>query len=73
MAVIDIKTSLFQIMAWRQTYDKPLSGPLRILFTDAYAYSARIYASLGMNELNGPEITISAWEIQLCGLVEAKN
>ena len=33
---IDNNTALVQIMAWRQTGDKPLSEPIMGKFTDAY-------------------------------------
>ena len=33
---IDNKAVLVQVMAWRRTSDKPLSGPLLTQFTDAY-------------------------------------
>ena len=35
---IDNKPALFQIMAWRQTGDKPLSKPMLTWFTFAYEY-----------------------------------
>ena len=34
--LIDNKSVLFQVMAWRQTGDKPLSEPMFTQFTDAY-------------------------------------
>ena len=33
---IDNKPALVQVMAWRQTGDKPLPEPMLTLFTDAY-------------------------------------
>ena len=33
---IDKSSSLFQVMAWRRTSDKPLSGPMMAQFSDAY-------------------------------------
>ena len=33
---IDNKPALFQVMAWRQRDDKPLSEPVLTQFTDAY-------------------------------------
>ena len=33
---IDNKPALFQVMAWRQTGDKPLPEPMLTKFTDAY-------------------------------------
>ena len=35
-SAIDKKLALVQIMAWRQTGDKPLSKPMMVCFTDAY-------------------------------------
>ena len=35
-ASIDNKSALFQVMAWRQTGDKPLPEPMLTQFTDAY-------------------------------------
>ena len=36
--VINIKGALVQVMAWRQTGDKPLPEPMLIQFLDAYIY-----------------------------------
>ena len=33
---IDNKSALVQVMAWRQTGDKPLPEPMLTQFTDAY-------------------------------------
>ena len=33
---VDNKPALVQVMAWRQTGDKPLPEPMRTQFTDAY-------------------------------------
>ena len=33
---IDNKPALFQVMAWRQTGDKPLPEPMMAKFTDAH-------------------------------------
>ena len=33
---IDNKPALVQVMAWRRTGDKPLTGPMLTKFTDAY-------------------------------------
>ena len=33
---IDNKPALVQVMAWRRTGDKPLTGPMLTQFTDAY-------------------------------------
>ena len=33
---IDNKSALIQVMAWRQTGDKPLPEPMLTQFTDAY-------------------------------------
>ena len=35
-SAIDKKLALVQIMAWRQTGNKPLSKPMMVCFTDAY-------------------------------------
>ena len=44
MGSIDNIPALVQIMAWRRLGDKPLSEPMIVYW--------RIYASLGLNELN---------------------
>ena len=36
MDPINNKTALVQIMAWRQTDDKPLSEPMMVSLIDAY-------------------------------------
>ena len=36
MHPIDNKSSLVQVMAWHQTGDKPLPGPIMTQFIDAY-------------------------------------
>ena len=33
---VDIKPALVQVMAWRQTGDKPLPEPMLTQYTDAY-------------------------------------
>ena len=38
---VDNKPSLFQVMTWQQTGDKPLSEPILTQFTDAYIWSTR--------------------------------
>ena len=52
--VSDYKTTaLVQLMAWRQTGDKPLSEPMMVYVADTYMrYSASMrYASIGLDQL----------------------
>ena len=36
VSLIDKKRALVQVMAWRQSGDKPISGPMLAQFTDPY-------------------------------------
>ena len=36
MGLIDNKSALVKVMAWRQTGDEPLPGPMMTQFIDAY-------------------------------------
>ena len=38
MGLIDNKSPLVQVMAWRRTVDKPLPGPMMTQFNDAYMW-----------------------------------
>ena len=55
MGPIDNNTVLVQIMAWHRTGDKPLSEPMTALAGEWW----HIYASLGLNELNCPQMNAS--------------